>query len=539
MRFLKRTIAVLLGSILGIGTLGMFVGCGNKVANDDQTLQIYISNYGYGYLWLDDIIEAFKQEEWVKEKYPNLNIPTPTNNSVRTYAVDQVLSGSTNTYDLLFSTSSGASSYEKKYGDSTYFAELSDVYNSVVPGEDVYFWEKMDDSFYTMSVYERLDGTTGYYAVPWVAGMQGMLYNQTMFNEHENWFIPNTTDELKTLCEIIVSDQETPFVFASKEGYWTSMMYKIWWAQYQGVEEYNRYFQGQVKDGDGYRYSRDITKQTGRLRSLEVIESLISYADETSRRYIHANVNTDDFTQAQSKFLLREGAMQPNGDWFDVEMRDLASEGITDVITFMKTPVISSITEQCTTINGHNGGTKDEELSALINAIDNNDDRLEGDGYSVNQPDYNKVKEARNMILPIGNHNAFIPEYATAKELAKDFLRFLATDKACNLFIESTKGASLPFEYNCETEDLELFSTLTQIQKDRLKLESTGNYLIHENTYKTVYYGGIRAMSPTVEVSFTARNPQDQKTAQVLYDAEIRYLSESMWDSVLINSGLK
>ena len=42
----------------------------------------------------------------------------------------------------------------------------------------------------------------GVYAVPYVANAAGILYNKDMFEEH-GWTIPQTWDELITLCETI------------------------------------------------------------------------------------------------------------------------------------------------------------------------------------------------------------------------------------------------------------------------------------------------------------------------------------------------
>lgn len=61
-------------------------GCGNGAdPNSSNTLDIFIGNFGYGYEWLEDQIELFKQQDWVKEKYPDLVIPAPKNNSERNY----------------------------------------------------------------------------------------------------------------------------------------------------------------------------------------------------------------------------------------------------------------------------------------------------------------------------------------------------------------------------------------------------------------------------------------------------------------------
>lgn len=530
----KKRVAVLLTFALLSFSL-LFAGC-NKRDNSVETLEIYVANFGYGYEWLQPLMDDFAKQDWVKEKYPNLKFEEVSKNSERTYAVDQIKSGKT-TVDLFISCSSGADSFESKDSKGNpYFEELTDVYESEVPGEGVLFKDKMQDEFLTMSTYETYGGEYTYFCVPWVTGMQGMVYNRTMFEEY-GWEVPNTTDDLLVLCDEIVADGEVPFIFTSKENYWTCMMFLLWWGQYEGADNYANFYQGLVctnpdapEDEREYDYSNEVFAQMGRLRSLETISSLI-HADNP-KNYCHENVNTLQFTQAQSKFLTREGAMMPNGDWLEAEMRKVSTSGaITDVFTFMKTPVISSIIEKCTTIPDN------DTLSKVIDAIDAGEESY----GQVSAEDFAKVKEARKIVLPVGNHTIMIPAYATAKEVAKDFVRYLATDGANNVFMEYSNGASMPFNYDVETEDPELYNSLAQIQKDRISLCKGATYLLNENTYKTVYYGGIARVSQgrtVVEALFTAQNEKDRMSAREIYDAEIAYWDDVRFANVLTNSGI-
>ena len=63
--------------------------------------------------------------------------------------------------------------------------------------------------------------TEGTYAVPYVANAAGILYNRDLFEEH-GWKIPNTWEELMTLCEDIKSEGILPFYFGFKDT-WTCL----------------------------------------------------------------------------------------------------------------------------------------------------------------------------------------------------------------------------------------------------------------------------------------------------------------------------
>ena len=145
-------------------------------------------------------------------------------------------------------------------------------------------------------------------------------------------------------------------------------------------------------------------------------------------------------------------------------------------------------------------------------------------------------------MLPVGNHNAYIPSYATGKELAKDFLLFMSTDVASRIFIESTHGASTPFEYDVETEDPALYDSLATLQKDRLRMQQDAIFMLNENTYAGSYYGGIVRFTDdrtNIDALFTARNENDRMTAEEIYKAEIARWTPERWENVLINMGLR
>lgn len=228
--------------------------------------------------------------------------------------------------------------------------------------------------------------------------------------------------------------------------------------------------------------------------------------------------------------------MMPNGDWFENEMRAVGSD-VTGEIIMMKTPVISSIIEKCPTIEN------DEELAALVRAVDAGSTALEGTGYNVNQADYDRVYEARNVVNKLQGHEAYIPAYATAKDVAKDFLLFLATDKGINIFMRETTGASTPFQYNVKEKDEALYNSFTSFQRERLDNYETCVRMKPSNAYRLVNFGGLTTYVKTsnIEVAFTAKNKADRKTAQEIFDADVKYYTTgggTNWQSILTNAGL-
>ncbi len=539
MKKCSKFLATALGLTCALGAFNV-AGCKEKIPNDPNTLEIYVGKFGYGVEWLDAAIASFKSQSWVQEKYPNLNIPTPKNNSDREYAGNRIAAGaSANTTDLFFCCVSSAGRFGTKTSDGNYlFEDLTDVYDSTVPGEEITVKAKMNPSIYAAQDVQNLDGTTAYYAMPWVNGYEGLLYNKTLMDGYfgeGNYTLPRTTNELLKLAADIKGKDASRAVFisASQYGYWSSAVVQ-WWAQYEGMENYENYWEG-VNEYD--ERTPEVFSQTGRLRSLEVVESLIGNAS-----YRHSDTNTMSFTAAQAKFLLGEAVIMQNGDWFENEMRTTAAENPNNFdIQFMKAPVISAITEKCTVVK------TDADLAKVVDCVDQGKD-LEATktatGISnLTANDFNRIKEARTMMYGVIGHEAYIPSYATAKDVAKDFLRFLATDIAIESFTTVTHGVATPFQYDLETKNPTLYENLPTMQKSKLDIVKTGSMITPYTSFRLHYLGGMYTFVRTanIEASFTASNVKDKKSAQKIWQDEIDYFTadnNSAWNSLLNKAGM-
>ena len=213
----------------------------------------------------------------------------------------------------------------------------------------------------------------------------------------------------------------------------------------------------------------------------------------------------------QTKFLngtsLEEGGwlFHANGDWFTAEMKDMLfriGDSANDFKT-MRVPVISAL--------GEKYGISDEMLSAMVDYVDDTsvevpqsliDAEFPGGtnalGFTFDQV-VEAVAEARGVVHSIGGvHNGLIPANATAKEMAVDFLLFVATDIAQAAYAEATDGSFLPFEYNIKEKDPELYNSFSNMQKtktDYFYPDEDALYTINtlpmENQFPLYYYGSV------------------------------------------------
>lgn len=523
-----------------------------NVDDGDQTLEIVISNYGYGVEWLNDQIELFKQQDWVKEKYPNLSIPEiRTNNSSKTYCVDQIAAGpKSNTADLFFSTQTAGLKVNTTYKGVSVFEDLSaEYYESTVPGENIKVKDKMVSEIYNDYDIEH-DGTVSYYGMPWVNGFMGLLYNATLVKENlgADYVMPRTTDELVKFADDLKAEGLTPFVFATSANYWVQM-FQTWWAQYDGVaseyddvEGYNDFWNGQI-DGE---YTREIFNNNsdtavyrGRYKSLKVIELLIGYGTGN----YHSSCANFKVLQAQKAFLDGDGVMMPNGDWFDSEMKaagDAYKSTKNYELTILKTPVISSIVDQCSSI------TNDAELAAVVQYVDEDKSYADASvgyntafGKTLAEADYNRINEARRVMYRLEGHEAYVPSYSSAKGLAIDFLRFMATDISISQFMESTGGCVTSFKFDAENSAG--WDSFTPLQKAHVKYFESGVQMPTFTSFKLHYYGSLAPLTqtPQLDLAFVNDSASARKTPEKIIEDDYKKFNNSEFEALLIKSGIK
>ena len=529
---LKGLIVTMLAGVLAVGTAFSITGCGKKTAaNDDQTLEIYIQNLGYGTQWLKDEIELFKEQDWVKEKYPNLNIPDIQYNSEYGFGVEQIKAGEkVNSTDLFFMSTGYDLQGAVDSNNNPYLESLNDVFESKVPGEEVLYKDKMYDSFEMSSKYDDT-----YWSTCWSAYYEGFLYNADLFEEL-GLEVPRTTNEMIALCQKVSDlggknpayDKDYSIMMSTSRAeaaYWQYMAFPIWWSQYEGLDNYYNYWKG-IDVITGTVDSRDVLKQEGRLESMKVVQELLN-------KYSFVGAGSIDFIEAQTRFLFGDGLIMANGDWFYTEMRDtvdgLKEKDIEYDIRFMKNPIISSIVNTLDTV-------KDEAtLVAVIDAVDNGETSY----ANVSDEDFARIKEARSVVYTEAYmQQAFIPSYSTSKELAKDFLRFLATDAGINQFMKSTGGATFPFEYDVQKEDPEAYEKFDSIQKYREKIYVEKPQFILPERYEEfelAYIGGLLAVpNGTLDSKFSKGMDQ---TAEEVFQEQVDYYTQSRWNTILRNIG--
>ena len=434
---MKKIIACLLG-LLSASTCVASVGCGVGGLSSEQEAKALVIEYykaGYGGDWVTNLAAEYKKRTGQEV------VLLPRSGQAGLDAMSTSLRSGTAETDLFFASGpSFGDVYRgqvmangKKY--DSWFADLSDLYDSEIPGENIKLKDKMYDYFeeYFKMEESGMYYDQKYYFFPYVTGALGFVVNLDVWNTVANGQqFPRTTDELLELCESVKS-QTAPFLYSLSDEYWTASL-PLFMNQYEGNERMDNFYKGYGPMQDS-RYDTNMVAYTGYKRTLEFFEQLL--ANENG--YMHKDSQSLTFMQMQGAFLNGGALFMLNGDWLEREMITKYPEAN---IAMMRTPVLSAIAEKC---SFKEAGNRDAILREAIDYID---------GVTTEKPagcndaDIEIIREARNMEYVTGTGStAHIPSYSNQIDAAKDFLRMMASDDGMIIFRNSTNGCEMPFNY--------------------------------------------------------------------------------------------
>ncbi len=415
---------------------------GKSQAGENGYLKITAVELGYGTEWLKKMEPVFEKESGI-----NVDIVTKVG---AVDAINTEIDSKASDTDLFFNKRGffakdvykGSISVKGQRYDCLY-ADLTDVWDSIPNGETKPIKEKMDARY---AEAFKIEGK--YYALPWAGGVNGIVRNLNVWDQLEltEADTPYTTDQLFTLCEKvndIVAEKNlklgnyavAPFIYSTADEYYTGWS-PIFFAQYEGVENATNFMDGKDPNGEmtEFLYTYD-----GHMEALKVMEKLI----KKENGYQHSRSEAMDFTSMQGQFLRGAGLFNINGSWLENEAKANQNNARMDML---KTPVISAIVKKLSfkNLDATAADAKLVEVVKYVDAVDAGETATKPEG--VTDEDIRIVTEARHYSYIAGgtDHQAYVPAYSAHVREAKEFLKFMYSDKGLNIYYEALEGAQLP-----------------------------------------------------------------------------------------------
>ena len=515
-RKMKRVVSMLVCVML---CCFAFAGCNDAKAAKNTETNCVVSTYNGGYG-----MDAFKKvaakfNEHYAEQGLTVTFDDGDPNLTNSSTVSQLQAGPKVTTTDLFLPGNVNFRYIVDQG-SKFIAgydcgleDLTDILDMNVYGENVKYRDKVNPQFLDNCAIEKSD-SIGYYTLPYMAGMSGFAYDAKLF-EDNGWSVPKTTDELIALCDKMRNAKITPFVWASGAGYWDYPVY-TWWRQMVTDEQYEDFWNGINSKGE-----QDISfiNNAAQLRAFTIVEKLLGNTDNSHKycmRYEHIEAQIALYTKSNKV------AMMPTGDWLETEMKNVGMQS-SDIGLF-KYPMASDVRERknLTTIENN------AKLSDVISAIDENKNYTEtktATGIAnLSESDYNEVKKMRSYMFSNGfMFTAMIPSYANAKDVAKKFILYMASDEAQQIFYNETH-ALLPYS----ATNLNTPSSPTRLQQYVIDNMNNATYISNQMPKNALFYrNGLTSWAENIE-GHMGTTSSDKKNALAFQQYTYDYFAERL-----------
>lgn len=496
-----RILTLLLSTVVAAS---YFTGCGDINADDSgkhldnsnaTNVELAIWNSGSGTKWLDNMIEAFEDE------HPEYHVTYNASASINTVNASFGMEDVDNT-DLYLTYVSY---------DTEHMEPLDDVLTATADGETKTIGEKFHSTY--IAGAQAKDGH--YYTLSFRGGVIGFVYNKEIFEKAGIRQLPRTTDELVVVCDTLYSSGYTPLCHFYNGGYYTYLD-QAFMAQYDGVGYYVNNFYG-CTDAAGNSPSIGVlTAKDGRYYALKAYEEFIT------PEYTLTGSNTKSHTEIQTEFLNDRAAMMLNGSWMEYEMKGIGS---VEKFAMMRLPVLSDIVNKLTTVKS------EKLLRELVTAIDqvtskekelsdfaSGDDYIVG-GQTVSAEDWAYVSAARNTVSSnFAGEVAYIPKYSNAKEGAKEFLKFLYSDRGLKIYAETVQSPRPISLSTGEEIDISGFSNFAKSQYELLASAENLVDLHFNHKHEIFLHGGAQDFAGVSFIDkFSTNNAADRKTAEEVW----------------------
>ena len=479
---------VLLPLLLASTAMVSLVGCSNDAkVGGSNVIQIKSYKAGYGTDFIHEAADKFKTI------YPEISFEFLDESALQDgeKAAEEIAIPKKNQVDLYFTADIDINNIIKRSSavlnkrEETLLEPLDDIFEGKAIGLNGEETETIKSRFFTgfeelcryNGEFPKWRGTM--FTLPWAEAITGLFVNKAVLDQY-GVAVPLTSNEFIAAIQKIYADGKAndnyPFSWGGSNaaGYW-QYLYETWFAQYTGVEGFNRFMNCDPGNGEivkeGYKVYEDVA----------ILKALEAFFDVLDFKYSPTGSSSMSHIKAQTDFITGKTAFMIDGDWVLNEMKEYYYDQAKEIV-MIGVPILSSIGEQI--------GISDSQLHSLIELVDEHKSNAEIKAVipSLSDENIKWVRDARSVHDTLGiGHNIVIPSYADAKEAAKLFVRFLYSNDGCRIF-RNFANANLPLSYETKEGD-----TNTPFQQS---LDKIRNYDDPQIVTTVASFNGVRS-TPT------------------------------------------
>lgn len=451
----KRIASICMAVALSAATVSSVAACTTpeELIKDGKTVNVKVYSAGYGTRYIYEMEKKF-EAAYAEEGY-KLNIFTPQAGftgekflqDIATGAGADLYIGGLVTEDML-----------KTYPNSVYDITQSVANKKPIgfDGEEVgdkTIAQILDENTYGYTALQKTDGT--YYAMPWTAGVRGLLVNTKVLKDY-NLEVPKTSKEFFDCYETIMQDAKETYVFPITnfvgETEYPMSFVNCWLAQYEGYDWYKKLFNFENEDGTAMTKTQ-VLDLVGGADGLDVmIENMFHALDPNC---MTSGSQSQNVEAAQAKLMGGECAFMMNGDWFISETYGSYEDEQRANIEFLPVPVISELgVKVFGTGTAYNKSAADSEaiLRAIVDEVDLNKSLAEIKAVideeftmDVATEDIQIIAEARGYTnIENAESGMYINQSSEVKEIASLFVRMCCSQEGGALIAENTYSSN-PF----------------------------------------------------------------------------------------------
>ncbi|MCQ2742536.1 MAG: ABC transporter substrate-binding protein [Bacilli bacterium] len=472
--------------VLAAAGLMTLTSCGGGGQSDPSALTITAVKLGYGLDWLYALTNKYQQKTGQK-----FNI------------IEQIGSDGISAIQTELDSHAGSSDIvatrPSQYHKTIYqgqirandgeiypcaYEELTDIYNKEYTGEigNNTMAKKVDPKYMD---FASVDGKI--YGVNWANGFVSLVRNLDVWKDfgYTADYYPRTTDEFfevmddmnaKIAAEPSKWGETKPMIYCKADEYYSTVV-GSWFAQYEGSESIQNFYNG--KDPDG-RVSKDFYSYDGVEKSLDVLAKIVEF-DKSSGTYKYQHGSSDrvSFTQMQNYFFFGAAAFCVNGTWLDIESAAAKEKNLD----WMPLPLVSSLTDRLSFKD-------DATLREAVTFVDAHPTVGDNDGApaGVSEDDIEIIRDSRtngSYMRTDFDHIMLVPAWSKKKQAAKDFLHWMYSDEALQIFYDSVGGHHLPAFPSTGSYDTSK-TALSKLRVESNKVFSKGLYCpYYMNTQKS------------------------------------------------------